>query len=171
MRKRTWRSALALLLVFALVFTSGLPAVAKTEENRADPTETAAVYLSDMEWTSAEDGWWQVRKDRDVNVHKIVLTDENGEEVSFEKGLGTSGNATIVYDLTGYGALRFQAQIAIQSDNWWGGTSFTLKKLHTEGGWRDVLYEEFDQQQRDYTGGCGNSRRHNRADDGKLRWF
>ena len=55
MRKRTWRSALALLLVFALVFTSGLPAVAKTEENRADPTETAAVYLSDMEWTSAED--------------------------------------------------------------------------------------------------------------------
>ena len=98
MRKRTWRSALALLLVFALVFTSGLPAVAKTEENRADPTETAAVYLSDMEWTSAEDGWWQVRKDRDVNVHKIVLTDENGEEVSFEKGLGTSGNATIVYD-------------------------------------------------------------------------
>ena len=127
MRKRTWRSALALLLVFALVFTSGLPAVAKTEENRADPTETAAVYLSDMEWTSAEDGWWQVRKDRDVNVHKIVLTDENGEEVSFEKGLGTSGNATIVYDLTGYGALRFQAQIAIQSDNWWGGTNFTLK--------------------------------------------
>ena len=69
----------------------------------------------------------QVRKDRDVNVHKIVLTDENGEEVSFEKGLGTSGNATIVYDLTGYGALRFQAQIAIQSDNWWGGTNFTLK--------------------------------------------
>ena len=62
-----------------------------------------------------------------LNVHKIVLTDENGEEVPFEKGLGTSGNATIVYDLTGYGALRFQAQIAIQSDNWWGGTSFTLK--------------------------------------------
>ena len=127
MNKRVWRSALSLLLVFTLVFTSGLSAFAATTENRADPAETAAVYLSDMEWVSAEDGWWQVRKDRDVNVHKIVLTDENGEEVPFEKGLGTSGNATIVYDLTGYGALRFQAQIAIQSDNWWGGTSFTLK--------------------------------------------
>ena len=48
MNKRVWRSALSLLLVFTLVFTSGLSAFAATTENRSVPAETAAVYLSDM---------------------------------------------------------------------------------------------------------------------------
>ncbi|WP_050698576.1 glycoside hydrolase family 97 catalytic domain-containing protein [Anaeromassilibacillus senegalensis] len=136
MRKKAWNSALSLVLVFTLVFTSWIPAFARvnTEEAGNPDGDTTSIYLSDMEWTSAHDGWWLVRKDRDVNVQKIVLKDADGTDVPFEKGLGTSGNAEIIYDLTGYGALRFQAQIAIQSD--WGTTTFTLqadgKEIYTK---------------------------------------
>lgn len=133
MNNKKWKCMLMALSVaasFGVVGQIGTAVQAQeTEQEVAQAKQaegTAEVYLSDMEWESAEDGWWQVRKDRDVNVHKIVVLDEDGQEVSFEKGLGTSGNATIVYDLTGYGALRFQAQLCLQADSE-EGTNFVLK--------------------------------------------
>ncbi len=59
------------------------------------------VYLSDLEWESAQDGWKTVQKDHDVNGNQIRLTDENGNAVPFEKGLGTHAESTIVYNVSG----------------------------------------------------------------------
>lgn len=58
------------------------------------------VYLSDLEWESAQDGWKTVQKDHDVNGNQIRLTDENGNAVPFEKGLGTHAESTIVYNVS-----------------------------------------------------------------------
>lgn len=116
-----------MLAVSVAVSAGGAGSVtAFAQEVQQTKESTTEAYLSDMEWLSAEDGWWQVRKDRDVEVHKIVVKDENGEDVTFEKGLGTSGTAVIRYDLTGYGALRFQAQLCLQRDSE-AGTDFVLK--------------------------------------------
>ena len=57
-------------------------------------------YLSDIKWKSANSGWRTIQKDKSIEENPIRLTDENGNEVEYEKGIGTHSTSTIVYDLT-----------------------------------------------------------------------
>ncbi|MGL5151277.1 MAG: NPCBM/NEW2 domain-containing protein [Clostridium sp.] len=57
-------------------------------------------YLSDIDWKSATTSHGKVRKDKSSSENTIRLTGENGEVVSYEKGIGTHATSTIIYDLT-----------------------------------------------------------------------
>ncbi len=57
-------------------------------------------YLSDIEWRSANASYGQVKKDISVSSNTLRLTDESGNIVSYEKGIGAHSTSTIVYDLT-----------------------------------------------------------------------
>ena len=44
-------------------------------------------YLSDIKWKSANSGWRTIQKDKSIEENPIRLTDENGNEVEYEKAL------------------------------------------------------------------------------------
>ena len=58
-------------------------------------------YLSDYDWNSTSNSYSEPVKDLSTSSKPLRLTDENGKEVIYKKGLGTHANTTIVYDLTG----------------------------------------------------------------------
>lgn len=70
-------------------------------------------YLSDHDWKSAKAGWKEAKKDKTVEGYELGLTDENGEAVSYEKGIGTHANSTIIYDLTNENASIFSTYIGV----------------------------------------------------------
>lgn len=71
------------------------------------------VYLSDLNWASAEAGYDTVRKDAATEGKPIQLTDENGDAVLYQKGIGTHADSTVVYDLKGLGVTRFSAAVGV----------------------------------------------------------
>ncbi|MGL5084915.1 MAG: NPCBM/NEW2 domain-containing protein, partial [Clostridium sp.] len=57
-------------------------------------------YLSDIDWKSAVNSYGKATKDIAASGKALRLTGENGQEVSYEKGIGTHSTSTIIYDLT-----------------------------------------------------------------------
>lgn len=76
----------------------------------------ASDYISDKEWKSANSGWRSVRKDKSVEDRTITLLDENGQEVTYNKGLGTHANSTIVYDLSGKNYGMFETYVGVDRE-------------------------------------------------------
>ena len=70
-------------------------------------------YLSDYDWTSASAGWGSIRKDESPSGNIIRLTDEDGQEVQFEKGLGTHARGVVKYDLTDKDAEFFSSYVGV----------------------------------------------------------
>lgn len=70
-------------------------------------------YVSDYDWTSASAGWGSVKKDKSPSGNAIRLTDAEGKEAVFEKGLGAHANSKVVYDLTGIDAKYFSAYVGV----------------------------------------------------------
>ncbi|UEL47268.1 NPCBM/NEW2 domain-containing protein [Terrisporobacter hibernicus] len=70
-------------------------------------------YLSDYDWKSANSGWGTVNKDNSVSSNVLRLTDEKGQTVNFEKGIGTHSTSTIVYDLSDKNSVRFTSYVGV----------------------------------------------------------
>ena len=70
-------------------------------------------YVSDYDWESASCGWGSIKKDQSPSNHVIRLTDKNGQEVSFEKGLGTHARSVVKYDLTDKEVAYFSAYVGV----------------------------------------------------------
>lgn len=70
-------------------------------------------YLSDYNWKSANTGWGNINKDNSVSSNGLRLSDENGQLVSFEKGIGTHATSTIVYDLSDKNYARFTSYVGV----------------------------------------------------------
>ena len=94
--------------------------VVDSDDNEVTKTRHIAVvdmddftYVSDYDWASASCGWGSIRKDRSPSDNIIRLTDENGQEVQFEKGLGTHARSVIKYDLTDKEAEYFSAYVGV----------------------------------------------------------
>ena len=94
--------------------------VVDSDDNETIKTRNIAVvdmddftYVSDYDWASASCGWGSIRKDRSPSDNIIRLTDENGQEVQFEKGLGTHARSVIKYDLTDKEAEYFSAYVGV----------------------------------------------------------
>lgn len=90
---------------------------AETEElpeelHEADPE---AVYLSDLEWKNAVDGWFLIRKDQTV-IQTEINCEQNGKIESYEKGIGTCGPSQVTFDITGLHAKTFKAVGSFQTD-------------------------------------------------------
>ena len=81
---------------------------------RIDVTDTA--YLSDLPWVRADSGWegHPVLRDQEIERRPLTLyNEETGGPVTYEKGLGTHAESTIVYDIAGKGFTRFQSWCGI----------------------------------------------------------
>lgn len=79
--------------------------VAKNSEGLGEASEKVAVetsvYLSELEWESASTGYGEIQKDASCDGNTITLKGENGEKVSYDKGIGTHAHSEIVYSLEG----------------------------------------------------------------------
>lgn len=81
--------------------------VTDTDGNEVVKTRTIAVvdmndysYLTDYDWKAAQYNYTVPKKDISISGNALRLTDENGKEVSFERGIGAHSTSTITYDLT-----------------------------------------------------------------------
>lgn len=94
--------------------------VVDSDGNKVEKTRSINVinmedfkYLSDYDWKSAQSGWGSVKKDKAESDNKLRLTDENGKEVVYDKGIGTHANSTIVYDLEGKNGEFFSSYVGV----------------------------------------------------------
>ncbi|MGG7142120.1 NPCBM/NEW2 domain-containing protein [Clostridium nigeriense] len=81
--------------------------VTDSDGNEVIKTRTISVvnmddytYLTDLNWKSANSGWNSVNKDKAVSGNKLGLTNDDGQAVYYDKGIGTHATSTIIYDLT-----------------------------------------------------------------------
>lgn len=120
--------------------------VADSDGNETVKERTIAVvdmedftYVSDTNWSSASCGWGSIKRDLSPSGNIIRLTDDNGQEVKFEKGLGTHAKSTIVYDLSTVDAEFFSAYVGVDRAmyNTIGSVSFEVylddKKVEDTG--------------------------------------
>ncbi|RPF42067.1 putative sugar-binding protein [Hydrogenoanaerobacterium saccharovorans] len=78
----------------------------------------SSTYLSDMEWESANSGdssWnsGNPAKDTGWEGYEMSLTGSDGQKVTYQKGIGTHANSTIVYNVAGKGFTRFRSDIGV----------------------------------------------------------
>ncbi|MDO5520028.1 MAG: NPCBM/NEW2 domain-containing protein [bacterium] len=81
--------------------------VTDSDGNTVSETRTIAVvdmndykYLSDYAYASTTNSYTRPVMDKATSGYALRLTDENGGEVTYEKGIGAHSTSTIVYDLT-----------------------------------------------------------------------
>lgn len=72
-------------------------------------------YASDIKWVSASTQWGTIHKDASL-TGGILSAVENGEKVTYAKGLGTHAYSEIVYDLSGKNYGFFTSKVAINAD-------------------------------------------------------
>lgn len=76
--------------------------------------EGEEIYLSDLEWDDAScGGGMQIQKDHSVDGNPLRLADENGDPVTYEKGIGTHATSEIVYNIEDQSYDVFYARIGI----------------------------------------------------------
>ena len=94
--------------------------VTDRDGNVATKTRTIAVvnmedynYLSDSDWSSTENSYRAPNKDLATSGNSLKLTNDNGSQVIYEKGIGAHSNSTIVYDLTNLDAQYFTSFVGV----------------------------------------------------------
>ncbi|MFJ7935685.1 NPCBM/NEW2 domain-containing protein [Sporosarcina sp. NPDC096371] len=94
--------------------------VVDSDGNETVQTRTVAVvnmedynYVSDFDWQSTQNSYTAPKKDISISGKTLRLTDDNGHEVAYEKGIGAHSNSTIVYDLTDKNADYFTSFIGV----------------------------------------------------------
>ena len=95
-------------------------------------------YLSDIEWKSANFGWRTIQKDKSIEENPLRLTDEEGNMVEYEKGIGTHSTSTIVYDLTDKDYSYFTSYVGVDREMY-NSTAASLEfKVYVDG---ELKYE------------------------------
>ena len=116
MKRKIWAFLLALSLFGGMV--SGITLETKAEIQKDMVTERETVYyLSDLKWDSQNCGAGNdfpngTAKDSAVNGSEMKLM-LNGEETTFEKGLGAHAPSEIVYDIEGMSCTKFEAYAGV----------------------------------------------------------
>nr|WP_321027062.1 NPCBM/NEW2 domain-containing protein [Clostridium neonatale] len=97
--------------------------VIDNDGNEVVKTRTIAVvnmndykYLTDYDWTSTKYSYATPKKDISNGNNTLRLTNENGKEVSFERGIGAHSNSTITYDLTGKDYAYFSSYVGVDRE-------------------------------------------------------
>lgn len=88
----------------------------KTTLDRKVSVVNAYDYISDKNWKSANSGWRSVKKDLSVEDNTITLLGEDGQEVQYNKGIGTHATSTIVYDLSEENYKFFEAYVGVDRE-------------------------------------------------------
>lgn len=109
--------------------------VTDSDGNKVVKTRTIAVvdmndysYLTDYDWNAAQYNYTVPKKDISISGNTLRLTDENGEEVSFERGVGAHSTSTITYDLTDKDYVYFSSYVGVDRGmyNTVGSVSFEV---------------------------------------------
>ncbi|WP_332649054.1 NPCBM/NEW2 domain-containing protein [Lysinibacillus sp. 54212] len=94
--------------------------VKDSDGNEVTKTRTISVvdmndyhYLSDFDWQFVQYSYATPVKDLAISQKKIRLTEEDGSEKVYEKGIGAHSNSTIVYNLTNTDADYFTAFVGV----------------------------------------------------------
>ena len=81
--------------------------VTDSDDNKVSEKRTIAVvnmddykYLTDYDWKSTTNSYRSPNKDKSMSNNALRLTDENSQEVVYERGIGAHSTSTIIYDLT-----------------------------------------------------------------------
>lgn len=86
-----------------------------TELARKIVVVNSSVYVSDTDWKSAKVGWGKIQTDRSLNGNTIKLFGENGEKISYDKGLGVHAFSEVVYDLTDKNYYYFVSDVGVDA--------------------------------------------------------
>lgn len=98
-------------------------------------------YLSDLKADFVEVGYGNLELDKSSSGGTIRLPDENGNAISYEKGLGAHATSRLVYNIEGKGYTRFKSFVGIdyyQYENPIATSSVTFKVYfdeNTEPAW------------------------------------
>lgn len=101
-------------------------------------------YLSDFNWTSTQNSYTAPRKDIAISGKQLRLTDRDGREVLYKKGIGAHSNATIVYDLTDKDAEYFTSFVGVD------------RQMYNTVG--SVVFQVFVDGKKQFDSGLMNSR-------------
>lgn len=125
--------------------------VIDSDGNEVVKTRTIAVvnmedynYLSNFDWQFTQNSYTAPVKDRSISWKTLRLTDESGNEVSYEKGIGAHSNSTIVYDLTDKNADYFTSFVGVD------------RQMHGSVG--SVIFEVYVDGEKKFESGLMNSR-------------
>ena len=126
MKKKTLRSAIALLIAVQMTVASGVTAMAQTNAVALEPSRPVSVslqndgegdvvvrYLSDMDPTKATVGWGSLMLDQGLENLPLKLRTEDGGTQTYEKGICAHAASELVYDIEGRGVKGFQAYIGV----------------------------------------------------------
>ena len=109
--------------------------VTDNDGNEVVKTRTIAVvdmndykYLSDYDWKATQNSYAAPKKDISASGKALRLTNEDGNEVSFERGIGSHATSTITYDLTDkdYGYFSSYVGVDRQMFNSVGSVTFEV---------------------------------------------
>ena len=98
-------------------------------------------YLSDLKADFVEIGYGNLELDKSSSSGTIRLPDENGNAISYEKGLGAHATSKLVYNIEGKGYTSFNSFVGIdyfQYNNLTAPSSVTFKVFldeDTEAAW------------------------------------
>lgn len=115
------------MLIFMLVvqvITSGL--LIAPAHGHAVGKETVEDFLSDWNWTYAEVGWSNPKKDQGLNNLPLKLRTKDGGTKVYEKGVFAHADSTLTYDIEGKGVLKFQSDIGINYSMEKGSSEFIV---------------------------------------------
>ncbi|MGL5381526.1 NPCBM/NEW2 domain-containing protein [Clostridium sp.] len=72
-------------------------------------------YVSDKEWKSANTGWGTVNKNKSVDNNDIRVN-KYSEDITYEKGIGTHANSTIIYDVSDENYDYFTSYVGVDKE-------------------------------------------------------
>ena len=94
--------------------------VTDSDGNTTTKTRTIAVvdmndytYLTEYDWKSTNNSYTAPRKNVGISGKALRLTNEKGQEVSYEKGIGAHSTSTIVYDLSDKNYAYFTSYVGV----------------------------------------------------------
>ena len=70
-------------------------------------------YLTDYDWKSTQNSYKSHNKDKAISGSALRLTDENNQEVVYERGIGAHSTSTIIYDLSDKDYAYFTSYVGV----------------------------------------------------------
>lgn len=94
--------------------------VTDSDGNTTTKTRTIAVvdmndytYLTEYDWNSTNNSYTAPKKDISISGKTLRLTGENGEEISYERGIGAHSTSTITYNLSDKDYAYFTSYVGV----------------------------------------------------------
>ena len=94
--------------------------VTDSDGNEVVKTRSVAVVnmddnkpLTDYDWKSTQNSYTAPLKDKSISGKTLRLTNENGQEVAYERGIGAHSTSTIIYNLTDKDYAYFTSYVGV----------------------------------------------------------